>query len=153
MRNGLKTLILFGTVVTLVSCSVWREHAVNSWSDVTGGESLERNFWKEIKTRNWNELSRHLAGNYIAVTPEDGRMDRDTAIERFKTFQLDDYSLGDFQVELNGSTLLITYAITMRGSYKGQPLPALPVHMMTVWQQQKAGWMAIAHSVTGPMEK
>jgi ketosteroid isomerase-like protein len=68
--------------------------------------------------------------------------------------QLDDYSLADFQVELNGPTLVVTYTITMRGTYGGQPLPTAPVRMMTVWQQQqKAGWLAIAHSVMGPAAK
>jgi hypothetical protein len=153
MRNSLLIAVLVCGAMVLEGCSVWREHAVSNWTDVTGGESLERNFWKEVKAKNWNELSRHLAGNYISVTAEEGRMDRAAALEHFKPLQLDDYSLGDFQVELNGQTLVVTYTITMRGSYGGQPLPSVPIRMMTVWEQQNAGWMAIAHSVTGPVAK
>jgi hypothetical protein len=43
----------------------------------------------------------------------------------------------------------VTYAITLRGKFAGQPLPAEPVRMMTIWQKQKSGWLAIAHSVQG----
>jgi hypothetical protein len=151
MRNGLWISILLGAMVVLAGCTVWREHAVRSWSDVTGGESLERNFWKEVKAKNWKELDQHIAGNYVSVTPQEGRLDRAAALAHYQPLQLDDFALGDFQIELNGSTLVVTYTITMRGTYGGQPLPTAPVRMMTVWQQQKAGWLAIAHSVMGPV--
>ena len=41
-------------------------------------------------------------------------------------------------------------AIRLSGTAGSQPLPSAPQHMMTVWQQQKMGWMAIAHSVSQP---
>jgi hypothetical protein len=41
----------------------------------------------------------------------------------------------------------------MRGSFAGQGVPTAPVRMMTVWQQQKSGWMSIAHTVIGPEQK
>ena len=80
-------------------------------------------------------------------------MDRETTLQHLEGLKLGDYSLGDFQVELNNNTLVVTYSITMLGSFAGQPLPAQPVRMMTVWQQQKAGWLAIAHTVIGPERK
>jgi len=53
---------------------------------------------------------------------------------------------------MNGTTIVVTYTITLNGSMNGtggsQPLPSAPQHMMTVWQQQKAGWVVIAHSVS-----
>jgi len=132
----------------LNGCTVWRERpVVNNWKDTTGGESLERSFWKEVQTKNWKELDHHIAGNYISITPT-GRLDRAAAFERIQQLQLEDYSLGDFQIELNASTLVVTYTLTARGTMAGQPLPSQPVRMMTVWQQQKAGWLAIAHSST-----
>jgi hypothetical protein len=77
-------------------------------------------------------------------------LDRTAALEHLRQLQLEDYSLGDFQVELNAQTLVVTYSVTMRGSSGGQPLPSAPVRMMSVWQQQKSGWVMIAHSVIGP---
>ncbi len=149
----LAAFLAFCVMLLLAGCTMWGEHPVKHWDEATGAEGLERNYWKDVKAKNWSELDRHLAGNYISFTPEEGRLDRQAALDHLKLLQLDDYSLGDFQVELNSQTLVVTYTITMRGSYAGQPLPAAPVRMMTVWQQQKAGWLALAHSVIGPEMK
>ena len=96
---------------------------------------------------NWKELDRHIAGNYISITPS-GQRNRTDALDRLHQIQLDDYSVGDFQVELNANTLVVTYTMTAKGKVAGQPFPSLPVRMMSVWQHQKAGWMKIAHTVT-----
>jgi hypothetical protein len=152
MRNRTALLMLLSTVMLLAGCTMWREHAVNSWQDATGGEGLERSFWKDVKAQRWDELGRHVASNYVSVVPQ-GRLDWAAALAQLQQLHLDDYSLGDFQVEWNGRTLVVTYTIAMRGSLNGQPIPADPVRMMTVWQRQKSGWLAIAHSVIGPQQK
>jgi hypothetical protein len=149
MRSLARIVALSG-LLFLQGCTLWGEHPISHWADATGGEGLERNFWKEVKNKNWSELDRHLAGNYVSFTPEQGRMDRETTVAYLQKLQLNEFSLGAFESELNGSTLVVTYTITLRGNFSGQPLPTAPMRMMTVWQQQKPGWMAIAHSVIGP---
>lgn len=54
-------------------------------------------------------------------------------------------------VELNAHALVVTYTINLRGTMAGQPLPTNPLRLMSVWQQQKSGWVVIAHSVAGPI--
>jgi hypothetical protein len=133
---------------------VWREHPGSSkWTDATGGEGLERSFWKEVKAKRWNELEHHLASNYVAISPQGGRLDKTAALAQIQQLQLDDYTLGDLQGEMNSDTFVVTYTVAMRGKLSGQPLPTEPLRMMTVWQREKAGWMAIAHSVLGPENK
>lgn len=145
--------MLAASILLLTGCTLWREHTVNTWGDATGGEGLERSFWQEVKAKNWTGLEHHVAANYVSVTPEEGRFDRAAALQHLQQLKLDEFSLGDVQTELSGNTIVVTYAITMRGTFSGQPVPAGKVRMMTVWQQQKAGWMAIAHSVMGPADK
>ncbi len=152
MNNRLAVIVLSATML-FAGCTTWREHPVSNFGDATGGEGLERSFWKEVKAKRWNELERHLASNYVSVTPEEGRFDRAAALAHLQQLQLDEYTLGDLQTELNTDTLIVTYDISMRGTFAGQSLPAYPVRMMTVWQKQKAGWMAIAHSVQGQEKK
>src|SRR6266550_3061365 len=101
--------------LVLSGCTMWRAHAVSKWADATGGEGLERSFWNEVKAKNWNELERHMAANYVCITPH-GRLDRNAALEHIRQLDLSDYSLADFQVELQGHVLVVTYSITMRGS-------------------------------------
>jgi hypothetical protein len=120
--------------------------------EATGGEGLERMFWKEIQAANWVEIERALASNYAEVTPS-GTLDRAASLERYRTWQLKDYAIGELKTELNGTTIVVTYSITLNGvtstgSVGSQPLPSAPQHMMTVWQQQKARWVVIAHSVS-----
>jgi hypothetical protein len=148
MNNRLAVIVLSATML-LAGCTMWHEHEVSNFNDATGGEGLERSFWKQVKNKRWNEVERHLASNYVLVTPQEGRLDKTAAFAHFQQLQLDDFTLGDLQSELNTDTLIVTYAITMRAKFAGQPVPADPVHMMTVWQKQKAGWLAIAHSVQG----
>ncbi len=113
MKNRVAIFVLLSAIVLLPACTMWREHPVSNWADATGGESLERTFWKEVKTKKWNELEPHFASNYISVTPEEGRFDRAAALAYLHQLQLDDYTLGDFQNELNGETVVVTYAITL----------------------------------------
>ena len=79
---------------------MWREHQVTEFKDATGGEGLERSFWKEVKAKHWNALEGHLAGNYVPFTPEEGRFDRVSMLAHLQKVQLDDFSLGDLQTEL-----------------------------------------------------
>ena len=154
MKNRAAIFFLLSALLLLPGCTVWREHpGSNKWTDATGGEGLERSFWKEVKDKKWNELEHHMAGNFIAVSPEQGRLDKADAIAHLQQLQLEDYTLGDIQTELNSDTFVVSYTVAMRGTMAGQPLPSEPVRMMTVWQKQKAGWMAIAHSVLGAETK
>jgi hypothetical protein len=151
MRNRGGAFLVLSAVLVLSGCTVWGEHPVRHWQDATGGEGLERNYWKAVEGKQWDELERHLAGNYVFSTPAEGPLDRAAALAHLEQLHLDEYSLGDFESELNGQTLVVTYTITMRGKAGAQALPAAPVRMMAVWQQQKPGWMAIAHAVIGPV--
>ena len=148
MRKSRLFVIVVGACL-LQACTVWGDRPVKAWSDVTGGESLEQNFWREVKAKNWAELERHLAGNFVSASSR-GTRDRAATLEYLKQLQLDEYSLGDFQVELNGQALVVNYSLTARGMVEGRPLPSGAIHMMSVWQQQKAGWTLIAHSTIGP---
>lgn len=144
-------VVLISVLTFTPACTMYRDHPARALSEATGGEGLERVFWKDVQTANWVEVERALASNYAGVTPS-GTLDRSATLEQYRQWQLKDYAIGDLRTELNGSTFVVTYTITLNGTANGpsgsQPLPATPLHMMTVWQQQKAGWVAIAHSVS-----
>ncbi|MGD0792779.1 MAG: DUF4440 domain-containing protein [Terriglobales bacterium] len=146
------TFVLVFVLTFAPACTFFGEHPARSLSEATGGEGLERVFWKDVQAANWVEVERALASNYAGVTPS-GTLDRSATLEQYRRWQLKDYALGDLQTELNGTTIVVTYTITLNGAILNgtagsQPLPSAPQHMMTVWQQQKAGWVAIAHSVS-----
>ena len=137
------------TLMFASACTFFGEHPARVMAEATGGEGLERVFWKELVAANWVEVERALASNYMGTTPA-GRLDRDATIGQYHQWKLKDYAIGDLKTALNGSTIVVTYTITLNGTAGEQPLPSAPQHMMTVWQQQKAGWVVIAHSVAQP---
>ena len=53
---------------------------------------------------------------------------------------------------MNGDTFVVSYTIILKGSFQGKPFPDQPQRRVTVWQRQKSGWVAIAHSVLGLKE-
>jgi hypothetical protein len=151
MRPRLLTLLLV-SMMLVSACTFYGEHPARTLSEATGGEGLERVFWKNVQAANWVEVERALASNYAGVTPS-GTLDRSATIEQYRGWQLKDYALGDLKTEMNGTTFVVTYTITLNGvtsngTAGSQPLPSTPQHMMTVWQQQKKGWVVIAHSVS-----
>ena len=73
MKNRPAICVLLTALLLLSGCTMWREHPGSTkWTDATGGEGLERSFWKEVKDKKWNELERHMAGNFMAVSPDQG---------------------------------------------------------------------------------
>ena len=149
---SLMSVVIFALALT-PACTMYGEHPARTMSEATGGESLERVFWKQIQKANWVEIERALASNYSGITPS-GTLDRTATLEQYRKWQVKDYAIGDLKTELNGSTIVVTYTITLNGVANSpagpQALPSAPQHMMTVWQQQKAGWVVIAHSVSQP---
>jgi hypothetical protein len=146
----LMSLAMWTVLIAGSACTFYKDVPARSMAEVTGGEGLERIFWKNVQSANWVEVERTLASNYAGVTPT-GTLDRSATITQYRNWQLKEYAIGDLQTELNGSTVVVTYTITLNGTLANgagspQPLPSGPQHMMTVWQQQKKSWVAIAHS-------
>ena len=140
-------LALTFALLSAPACTFYGAHPPKSMAEATGGEGLERTFWKDVQAANWAEVERALASNYAGVAPS-GALDRTAALDQYRSWQVKEYSIGDLKTELNGTTIVVTYTITLNGTAGSQPLPATPQHMLTVWQQEKKGWIVIAHSVS-----
>jgi hypothetical protein len=153
-KYPLISLLTLGLLLAVSpGCTLYGNRPARAFADATGGEALERVFWNQVKTANWVEIERVLSSNYLGVASAGaagtaGSMDRAAALNQYRTWQVKDYAIGDLKTELNGSTMVVTYSITLSGTAGSQPLPSAPQQMMTVWQQQKSGWIVIAHSVT-----
>ena len=133
-------------VASLTACTVWGEHKPTAWTDITGGESLERVFWHEVQAKHWTDLESHLAPNFVLTIPP-GTFDRTAALEHLKQLQLHDYSFGELQSQLNGNTYTVTYILNIRGTVDGKPVPTAPLRAMSVWQRQvREQWVMLAHS-------
>ena len=147
MPKRIRLAALLTVVLALSSCTMWPERKPIAWTDVTGGESLERAFWHDLKAKNWKDLEPHLAVTYVLVTPN-GTFDRESSLARWKQLDIQDYALGEFTVQLNGNAYVVSYTVTVKGTLAGKALPSIPIRAMTVWQQHTRDWLAVAHSAT-----
>jgi len=139
-------ILLLLALLPLPGCTMYGEHPVRTFSDATGGAGFEQSFWRDIKEQNWKDLDRHIASNFVYVTAV-GRLERTAALEQLQHMQVQEFSIGDLETEMNGDTFVVTYTIVLRGIAQGQALSDQPQRRMTVWQHEKSGWVAIAHSV------
>jgi hypothetical protein len=146
MRPRLAAVPLLLSLTIGLACTIAKERPARAFSEATGGEALERIFWKEVQAGNGTEIERVLASNYIGQTPT-GSLDRAATLDQYHQWKLTDFAIADLKTEMTGPTFIVTYTITLNGTAGGQPLPS-PQHMMTVWHQHKSGWMVIAHTVS-----
>lgn len=132
----------------LAACTMYGAHPVQTFSDATGGEGFEKAFWRDIQKQDWKELDRHLASNFVLVTGTE-RLERGAAFDRLQHMHILEYSIGELTSEMSGDTFVVSYTITLQGSVQGQGFPDQPQRCMTVWHQEKSGWLAIAHTELG----
>jgi len=151
MRRLQLTVLLLIALLAWSGCTVYGEHPVRAFTDATGGEGLERAFWRDIQTQDWKDLDHHVSSNIVYVTPA-GRFERAAAMEHIQQLQVQEFSIGDLETEMNGDLFVVTYTIVLKGSSQGKPLLDQPQRRMTVWQHQKSSWVAVAHSVLGLKE-
>jgi hypothetical protein len=141
-------LCLVLSVLALPGCTVYGEKPVKALSDATGGEGLERALWSDIQHKDWKDVDVHVAAKFMYVSPG-GKLDRSAALEQFHKLDVKNFSLGDLTTELNGTVFVNSYTITLQGTMDGQPLPSAPQRRVSVWHQQKSGWMMISHAIVG----
>jgi hypothetical protein len=142
----------WAALMGLAGCTFYAEHPVKAFGEATGGEGLERVLWRDISQQDWKDLGSHVASNFVYVTPA-GRWERASALEQMEQMRVLNYSIAELATEMNRDTFVVTYTITLQGTVQGQALPSQPQRRMTVWQQQKGGWMAIAHMVLAAEQK
>ena len=109
------SIVVLALLTLAPACTFYGDHPARAMSEATGGEGLERVFWKEVQAGNWVEVERALASNYAGVTPT-GTLDRSATLEQYRSWQLKDHAIGDLKTELNGTTIVVTYTITLRTS-------------------------------------
>jgi hypothetical protein len=136
------------TLLALVSCG-YGTPKTYSFSNATGAEQHERLLWDAIKKKERSAISTHLASNYV-YQDESGVKTKDQVLAELDQLNLTDFSMGNVNVTPQGADMIVTYDIALRGTRGGTPLPDAPLHFMSVWQQQKSGWILIAQSKASP---
>src|SRR5204862_1152388 len=127
MLNSLSiSLLVFST-----ACTKWEEPKTFTFKTATGAEQYERLLWDAVKNKDRLAISSHLASNYV-YQGEAGMKNKEQILAELEQTQLSDYSLGNLNVIPQGSDMIVTYEITLRGNFAGKPFPNAPSHFLSV---------------------
>ncbi len=132
-------LVIAVIVVGLFAgCAGPPKHAV--WPNATGAEQHERLMWEAVQKKDWANYERHLSPTFIGVNAEGKVFDRESWLAYWKNSQGTEFSIGDVNVQPEGTDMKITYVL--------QPPGSGPLRVVSVWQQVKVHWFVTATSLT-----
>ncbi len=135
-----RTAAAIALLLFLSGCTMWGEKKVPAWSSATGPETFERLLWQDIEAGRWFEVEKHLSPTFTATLPS-GTYNKEATLALWKRQQGRALSLGEFAVQPEGNSFVVTYLAHSAG------MP--PLRMMTIWQragEKQDQWMAIAHA-------
>jgi hypothetical protein len=127
------------------ACTKWEEPKTHTFKTATGAEQYERLMWDAVKNKDRLAIASRLASNYVHQD-ETGTKSKEQYLAELDQTTLSDYALADLNVTPQGTDMIVTYLITLHGTSAGKPFPNEPIRFLSVWQQQKAGWVLVAQS-------
>lgn len=117
-------------------------------SQISPDKSLidrEKALWEIVKNNQVDAYRTYYADGYRGVS-SDGVKDINQEVEGVRIVQLKDYLLADTKVVFpNKSTAVLTYKVTVHGSYQGQDISGV-YYASSVWVNQGGKWLAILHT-------
>jgi hypothetical protein len=115
-----------------------------TWVNATGAEQHERLMWKAIQEKGWTDFEHHLSATFVGVNAQGKLFDRAGWLEQWKSTPVQDFSLGELQVQPEGPDMKVTYILQLQGT------GSAPTgwRVVSVWQQFKKGWVLSATSIT-----
>ena len=105
----------------------------------------ETALWEIVKNKQVDAFRKYYADNYRGVS-SDGVKDINQEVEGVRNVDLRDYSLTDTKVVFpNKDTAVLTYKVTVEGSYQGQDISGV-YYASSVWVNEGGKWLAILHA-------
>ena len=119
--------------------------AMPSEADLTAKEKAA---WDAFKRKDADAFKKLLASEYIEVL-DSGTHDTASSLEGMKDFELSDVSFSDWKMTtIDKDAVMLTYSVTVKGSYKGQAVPAGPYREASAYVNRNGEWLAIYYQET-----
>ena len=108
----------------------------------------EKASWDAIKKKDWDGFAKMLASDYLEVL-DDGVHDKAKSVESVKDFDLSDVSYADWKMlPIDKDAVIITYSVTVKANFKGQPAPPGPYREASVYVNRNGEWITIFYQET-----
>jgi hypothetical protein len=114
---------------SLTAQSIWKESKNPNWKQATGVEQYERLMWKAVQEKDWLAVESHMASNFV-FSDANGVKDKAQRIADLRAMS-NIPDVADAVVTPSGEHSIITYTLGKN-------------RIMSVWQQQKSGWVMVA---------
>ena len=140
--------LLAALALILTGCSIRGRTPRNPIWSATGPDSAVQGFWQSVKAKDYATLERHISTNFAGQTPT-ARLDKTQLLARLRAMDLQTYTITDLQSRPEGADFVVTYTLMLDGS-TGEYPTGKPLHMLSIWQQQKRGMSLIAQAEITP---
>lgn len=147
MKSKLTWLAMAVALVLLAMPACIHLTRANAFQKATNLGEYEQQMWESVKAAKWNDVRAHMAESYRCTMPN-GAHSRAEMLDFLQSMKLDGFTISNLQTSPNGADMVVTYDLELRGMAGGQPLFSGPVHVLTVWQSVKRGWIEVAQSIT-----
>jgi len=105
----------------------------------------EKAVWETVKNKQFDAFRKYYSDNFRSVS-SGGVSDINQEAEGVRNVDLKDYSLTDIKVVFpNKSTAVLTFKVTVQGSYKGQDISGA-YYASAVWVNQGGEWLVILYT-------
>ena len=106
---------------------------------------MEKALWEIVKNKQVDAFRKYFADGYSGVS-SDGVKDINQELEGVRNVDLKQYSLADTKVVFpNKDTAVLTYKVTVEGSYQGQDISGI-YYASSVWVNKGGKWLAVLHT-------
>ena len=119
----------------------------NAFQKATNPGEYEQQMWEHVKAAKWLDVQAHMAESYRCTMPN-GAHSRSEMMDFLQTLKLDSFAITNLQSSANGADMVVTYDLQLVGKSNGQPIAAARLHVLTVWQGVKRGWIEVGQSFT-----
>lgn len=105
---------------------------------------LEKQDWEAMKRKDMKALDRLLSDDFVWVDDSGVISGRPEVINYLSDFDLADYSMEDIKVVIfSKDVALLAYAVTLKGSFKGEALPSKPSYISSEYLKRGGKWINV----------
>jgi len=108
----------------------------------------EKGSWDGFKQKDEALFKKSLAPDYFGVTAS-GISDIAASLEGMKETELSDVTLADWKMTtIDKDAVLLTYSATVKGTYKGKPIPSGPYYEASAYINRNGEWVNVYYQET-----
>jgi hypothetical protein len=118
----------------------------NAFQKATSPGEYEKQMWEHVQKGHALDLRAQMAETFHCNLPN-GAMSREEWLDFLGSTKLTGFQIENLKSAPNGADMVVTYDLTLQGTSRGQAIPAQKLHVLTVWQSVKRGWIEVAQAI------